>query len=160
MALVNPARSPSLPVPKVKLGGGPDERREAAEVARGDLQPAANDLRREEAGITRVEIRCGELERIEGDVATQRSRAAQRELRLAADSPGERGVGERKATHRRLALERDPRRFVGQRAADTALVRSDSRRKGGPRGRNRDTLEPQLSCHLQIDRPSSTGCRT
>ena len=51
------------------LERGPGERRKAAEVARCDLQPAANGLRREEAGITRVEIRGGELERIEGDVA-------------------------------------------------------------------------------------------
>ena len=80
-------------------------------------------LRGEEAGIARVEIRGGELERIEGDVAAERSRAAERELHLAAHRPAERGVGERKAAHRRLALESNPCRFVGQRAVGGRVER-------------------------------------
>ena len=108
---------------RLALERGPGERPKTAELARRDLQPAANDLRREEAGIARVEIRGGELERIEGDVAAERSRAAQRELHLAADHPGERGVGERKAAHRRLALETNPRRFVGERAVRDGMER-------------------------------------
>src|ERR1700688_375860 len=39
-------------------------------------------------------------------------------------------------------------------------AKSDSPRKGGQRGRNRDTLEPQRSRHSQIDIPSNTGYRT
>ena len=105
------------------LSAVPASRREAAEVARRDLQPAANDLRGEKSGVTGVEIRGGELERIEGDVAAGRSRAAERELRLAADSLGERRVGERKAAHDRLALEGDPRRFVGERAVGGGVER-------------------------------------
>ena len=70
-------------------------------------------VRREQAGIARVEIVRREVERIEGHVAADRSRAAERELRLAADRAGERRVGEREAAHRPLALERDARRLVG-----------------------------------------------
>jgi hypothetical protein len=39
-------------------------------------------------------------------------------------------------------------------------AKSDSPRKGEQRGRNRDTLEPQRSCHSQSDISNSTGCRT
>jgi hypothetical protein len=38
------------------LEGTAGERRKAAQIARGDLQPAVNLLRREQAGIAGVEV--------------------------------------------------------------------------------------------------------
>ncbi len=70
----------------------------------------------EKAGVTRVEVRRGEFERIEGDFAAGEAEPLSASFDLAADGASERRVGEREAAHRRLALERDPRRFVGERA--------------------------------------------
>ena len=54
------------------------------------------------------------LERVEGDVASDRGRAAQSQLRLAADDAGKRWVGEGEAAHRGLTVEGDPRRFLDE----------------------------------------------
>jgi hypothetical protein len=53
-----------------------------------------------------------------------------------------------------------PRAVPSSHASYNTPAKSDSRRKGEQRGRNRDTLGPQRPSHLQIDIPSSTDCRT
>ena len=102
------------------------KRGETAEIPRCDLKPAVHFLRRKQARIARVEIVRGQVERIEGDVASDRSRSAQGELRLAADRAGQRRVGERKAAHRAVTLEGDARRLLGERPVrDGAESRRD-----------------------------------
>ena len=101
---------------RLALEGAAGKGSEAAEVARDDLQPAVDLRRREQPGISGFEIMRREIERIERHVSAHGRRSAQGELRFAANRAGEDRIGEHESAHRPLALERDARRLLIERA--------------------------------------------
>ncbi len=160
----------------VKIGGDADvafegtagNPREATQIARFDVQLAANSRRAEKARVVCIQVGRRKVERVKGHVAARRSRAADRQRDFGADGLVEGRIGKSKAAHRRIAGQRDLRLCVRQGAVwdgaerrDDMVERSlgDTDLPGFEGGVDRRSVSGPLDRRIEIELPDRLRAR-